>query len=428
MPDLSAPLAVRLYSAAANFVAPFAYRRVAAKLEAQGTSPDRLPERMGYPSMPRPAGRLMWFHAASVGESLSVLGLIDHIGQTMSDLSFLITSGTATSAQVVAKRLPQRCTHQFAPLDSRKALSRFLDHWKPNAAVFVESELWPQMLRQSRAAGVPLALINARISENSARNWQKLRGTAQYLMQHFNLIHCQDARTTDLLHGLGLQQARQGVNLKSISGALPYNHEEFERMRDVIGARPVWLAASTHDGEEDIMLQAHRSMIRVQTDALLIVAPRHPERGDRIEKQIAEAGFHAARRSNGMAIDFKTQVYLADTLGEMGLWYALAPLTCVGGSFTDVGGHNPFEPASAGSAVVHGPLYANFEQSYKDMAAAQACIEVSKPDDLRATLVGFLSDPDGLNTMRDNAKAFASAQENVLDGFANDLCKALMLR
>lgn len=422
-----APLPVRAYSAAANLIAPLAYRRVAAKLRAQGTDPARLQERMGHATAPRPEGRLVWFHAASVGESVSVLRLIAHLGQVHPDLNFLITSGTATSAKIVGKRLPPRTVHQFAPLDARRALNRFLTFWRPDAAVFVESELWPQMLSRTAAAGIPLALVNARISDNSARNWKRFPATARYLMDHFRLIHCQDTRTASHLQDLGLTQAEAGVNLKSLSGALPFDPAELERMRDVIGARPVWLAASTHPGEEEIVLAAHKAMTGRHADALLILVPRHPERGSAVETLVAEAGFEGARRSTGMAVTGQTRVYLADTLGEMGLWYQLAPLTCLCGSFSDVGGHNPYEPAHAGSAIVHGPRYANFAETYAQLAAAGAADEVTDSAALCALLTRYLDDPGALNEQRRRARSFAAAQADVLGRFGATLSKALSL-
>ena len=428
MPHTRRPFPVRLYSAAANLFAPLAYRRVAAKLQAQGTDPARLRERMGHATKPRPDGRLLWFHAASVGESLSVLRLIEHLGKQASDLSFLLTSGTATSAQIVGKRLPPRTTHQFAPLDTRRAITRFLTHWQPNAAVFVESELWPQMLSCTTEQNIPLALINARISDTSARNWKRFSTTARYLMGHFRLIHCQDARTAAHLHDLGLDHAETGVNLKSLSGPAPYDLQEWDRLHDVIAGRPLWLAASTHPGEDEIVLAAHKRMRKSNPDALLLLAPRHPERGDRIEALIAETGFEAARRSTGMTLTPQTQVYLADTLGEMGLWYALCPLTCLCGSFTDVGGHNPYEPAYAGSAIVHGPLYRNFSDTYAELHNADGAIEVSDDVALGDTLCRFLDDAKALDALRDKTRAFAMAQEDVLDGFATTLSNALGLR
>ncbi len=423
----AAPLPVRLYGVAANLIAPLAYRRVRAKLEAQGTAPSRVKERMGRATLARPEGRLLWLHAASVGESLSVLGLIDELGRQHPDLSFLITSGTATSAQIVTNRLPPRTQHQFAPLDSRRAVGQFLDHWRPDAGVFVESELWPNMLRGAKARGLPLALINARISENSARNWKRLAKTARHLLDHFTLIHCQDTRTARHFHDIGITQAAPGVNLKSLSGALPYDTGELTRLQNLIGPRPLWLAASTHPGEDEVMIEAHKALLKDHPEALLILVPRHPERATAIEAKMAEAGLNTARRSTGMALTPETQTYLADTLGEMGLWYALSPVTCLCGSFTPVGGHNPYEPAHARSALLHGPLYANFSETYADLASQDAATQVTDAKALGNALAPLLTDAQALDTARDKSHAFAAAQADALHDTAQTLSKALSL-
>ncbi|MGI3209769.1 3-deoxy-D-manno-octulosonic acid transferase [Roseovarius tibetensis] len=425
MPRAGVPLPLRLYSLAANLLGPAAYRGVCRKLAAHGTPPDRWPERLGHATEPRPAGPLVWFHAASVGESVSVLRLIRHWGEARPDLQFLLTSGTATSADVVMARLPPRTRHQFAPLDTHAAMRRFLGHWRPSAAIFVESELWPQMLEDTHAAGIPLALLNARLSDTSARNWNRAPRTARHLMGHFRLIHCQDARTVSHLHALGLEQARQGQNLKSLSGALPFDDATRQAFETSIGARPLWLAASTHPGEEEIMLAAHAHVLRHHPDALVILVPRHPDRGPALERMIAGADLAGARRAGGGQIDAGTQVYLADTLGETGLWYALCPITCLGGSFTPVGGHTPFEPAYAGSAILHGPLYANFAETYPALDAAGGAREVAKAGDLGPALVTLLGDPRRLDAMRDKARAFATAQDDVLDTLTRDLSALL---
>ena len=427
MTEAAAPWPLRLYGGAANLLAPMAYGRVSRKLRAQGADAARLPERMGHATRARPEGRVVWFHAASVGESLSVLRLIDQLAARLPDLSFLITSGTATSARILSDRMPRRCVHQFPPLDSHRAVGRFLDHWAPSAAVFVESELWPQMLRRTAARGIPLALVNARMSDGSARNWARLPQSARHLLAPFRMIHCQDARTAGHLRALGLDHARAGLNLKSLSGPLPHDPVELERMKAQVQDRPVWLAASTHPGEEALVLRAHQRILERDPRALLILVPRHPDRADALEVQIAQAGLEGARRASGMAITPRTRVYLADTLGEMGLWYALCPLTCLCGSFSDVGGHNPFEPAHAGSAIVHGPRYANFAGAYADLAHWRAAIEVADAAALADVLDRFLDDPDGLDAMRDRARAFAQAQDAGLDGFAEELSQALEL-
>ncbi len=421
-------LLLRLYSLATSLLAPMVISRVTAKLKAQGVDEKRFPERQGQATQDRPDGPLVWFHTASVGESLSVLRLIGHMGTLLPNHSFLLTSGTATSAQIVAKRLPPRTVHQFAPLDSRRYLRRFLDHWRPAAAIFVESELWPQMLRETARAGVPLALVNARISEGSARNWKRAARSSRALLGYFGMIHCQDQRTADHLTDLGLTQARAGRNLKSFSGALPFDAVELTRMQTVLQGRPVWLASSTHPGEDQIMLEAHQSLLAKMPALMLILVPRHPERAKEIEVMIAEAGLHGARRATGERIDGATQVYLADTLAETGLWYALCPLTCLCGSFTPVGGHNPYEPAYAGSAVLHGSLYANFAQTYADMDASDGASEVADGAALTAKLGDLLAAPSALHQMGHMARQFADTQEDALDQIAQDLSKALSLR
>lgn len=420
-------LLFHLYALGANLLAPLAYRHVTAKLTAHDVDPERFPERAGYATAPRPDGRLLWFHAASVGESLSVLRLIEHLGESEPEISFLITSGTATSAQIIARRLPPRAIHQFPPLDSRRYMRRFLKHWKPSGAVFVESELWPQMLHETARAGVPLALLNARISDSSMRNWRRVARSARYLMGLFAMIHCQDLRTADHLRDLGLPNARKGANLKSFSGPLPHDAQELARMRDVLQGRPVWLASSTHPGEDEIMLRAHHALQSAYPGILLILVPRHPERADSIEVMIAEQGLKGARRSIGGRIDGNTQVYLADTLGETGLWYALCPLTCLCGSFTPVGGHNPYEPAYAGSAVLHGPLYANFAQTYADLGASGGALEVRDESELIGVLGTLLSTPEQLHRVGQQARGFADAQQDALHEIAQDLSKALSL-
>ncbi len=422
------PALIRLYAVAANLIAPLAYRRIATKLKAQGTNPARLPERMGRACLPRPKGTLIWFHAASIGESLSVLRLITHMGAANPSWWFLLTTGTATSAEVLAKRLPPRCVHQFAPLDARAALRRFLDHWQPTAAIFVESELWPQMLAQSHARGIPLALINARISDTSARRWKRFPKTARHLLGQFSLIHTQNARTTAHLHDLGLDHAQTGQNLKSISGPPPCDEAELTRLRTSLAGRPLWLALSTHPGEDEIMLKAHKTLLQTTPDLLLILVPRHPARAGRIEGLIKDHGLQSARRSTGGQISEKTQVYLADTIGETGLWLALSPITCMCGSFTPVGGHNPYEPAHAGSAIIHGGQTPNFTQAYADLETSNAAVQVENAPGLARTLDNLLSTPAQLDQMRQNARAFAAQQDDTLEELSTTLINALSLQ
>lgn len=423
----AAPATIRIYSAAADLLAPLAYRKVASKLTRLGAAANRLCERRGEATTARPEGSLLWCHAASVGESLSVLPLVKQIGQMQTDLNFLITSGTQTSAEILANRLPERTTHQFAPLDSRQYLERFMSHWQPHAAIFVESELWPNMLRQTRALGIPMALVNARISDRSVRKWKRFSHSAQFLLDHFELIHCQDDRTQTHLAELGASHAKRGVNLKSLAAPLSFDERELQILQQTTAGRPVWLAASTHPGEEEIILNAHQTILDTYPDALLILVPRHPERGDAIKDLITEADLSAGQRSKGDLPDPHSEVYLADTLGEMGLWYTLCPLTVLCGSFSDVGGHNPYEPAQAGSFILHGPRYANFKHAYEELDAAGTSQQVANLSELTGALVHWIGTPETLKEKQTAAGRFATHKEEALETLAESLSNALHL-
>lgn len=416
------PLPLRAYGAASALLYPMFARRERAKLRAAGLHA-RAPERVGRATLPRPDGRLIWLHAASVGETLSALPLIRALGAAHPDWSFLLTSGTTSSALIVADRLPPRTRHQFAPIDARPALRRFLSHWRPDSAIFIESELWPNMLAMIAARGIPMALLNARISDPTARGWARVPATARALLGGFAMIHCQDRRTAAHFHALGQPHAQPGVNLKAVAGPLPVDGDTLADMRAGLGHRPVWVASSTHPGEDEIMIAAHKALLADHPDLVLILVPRHPERADTIAAAITRAGLPFTRRSAGQPPG--GAIYLADTLGETGLWYALAPIVCLCGSFTPVGGHNPYEPAHDGAAILHGPLYANFTTAYADLAASGAAIEVMDADALARAIAMLLDAPARLVTQQDKARAFALSQQQALDDLVADLSATL---
>ena len=350
---------------------PLLHRRLARGKE----DPKRLGERRGHAGLMHPGGRLIWLHGASVGEAASALPLIDAL-QARSDATILLTTGTVTSAQRMAESLPDRALHQFVPVDTRAAVRRFLDHWRPDLAIWIESELWPRLIIETHACGTPMALVNGRLSERSFRRWQKAPRMAAELFGCFSLRRTQDPETQQRLDSMGLE-SRYAGNLKALVPPPRCNEAEFDRLRDVLRDRPVWLAASTHAGEEEIIGQAQVQMSRSETSPLLIVAPRHPERATEIAARLSGMGLSIARRSTGETPGPDIQVLLADTMGEMGLWYRLAPVTLVAGSLVDKGGHTPFEPMQLGSAIVHGPHVANFAPAYAALASEEAAIEVS---------------------------------------------------
>ena len=424
---MAAPLLYRLWVGASWLILPFLGPREIAKIETAGQPTERAREKLGYPTQPRAAGKLVWFHAASVGESLSVLALITRIGNLLPQAHFLITTGTATSAEIIGKRLPQRTVHQFAPLDAPAPLKRFLSHWRPDAAVFVESELWPQMLRRTYDTGAKMALVNARLSDRSLARWRKRPAVARYLMQVFDLILTQNDAMARAITDLQVAPERvvKGVNLKSMSAPLPVDADALVSLTSDLAGRPVWIASSTHEGEEEVVLKAHKTLLKRWPDLCLIVAPRHPERGEAVRNLIATQGLSYTRRTRGEPLG--GQVYLADTLGELGLWYALGKIVFLGGSLRPIGGHNPFEVAQSGAVTLSGNHVANFAETFAEMESAGAAQLVADADDLADKVAALLSDNARRTKACAAARAFATTRTDLLDGIAARLIAALEL-
>jgi len=422
-------LLYRAYRTGACIALPLAARGVLRKLAHQGVARERQRERLGHATLPRPDGQLIWFHGASVGESLSALTLITCLEKRLPDAQFLITSGTATSAELVAKRLPPRTRHQFAALDAPAAVARFLGHWRPDAALFVESELWPVTLTETRKSGAHLALVNARLSSKSVETWRKYPGTAHFLLDHFAVFLTQNSEAQNNLRLMGAapDKIRPGSNLKAFAAPLPVDPLVLGRIRSDLQNRPVWIASSTHDGEEEIVLQAHRRLLEHRPDLCLLLAPRHPERGDAVETLIRNAGLTCARRSRDESPDSATQVYLADTLGELGTWYALTPVVFLGGSLLPIGGHNPFEVARAGAAVITGPGVHNFSETYSPLVAAGGACEVNNAAELSAAVDRWLEDPAALAAARKACSQVTTRQETAMDQVIDTLCDSLQL-
>ena len=397
MPRTAPPrsLLLRLYLAVSRRSAAFA-RRALERRRAEGKEDGaRLGERMGEAGRPRPEGQLAWFHAASVGEAASLIELLRRLQQTRPELGCLVTTVTVTSAEFLADRLPETCIHQYVPMDVVPWVKRFLAHWRPDLAVWTESELWPAMLCETHAAGVPMLLINARISNRSFRRWRLLGGMAPALLARFDRILAQDDLAGEQLTLLGADPERLTVegSLKEGAAPLPYDEAERVRLARAFAGRPVWLAASTHPGEEEAALAAHARARRALPMLALILAPRHPARGDALAEMLRGRGCNVAQRSKAEPVTADTDVYLADTLGEMGLWYRIASASFVGGSLVDVGGHNPFEPALLGSAIIHGPHVRNFIDGYRRLAQADAAVLVRNEGELAEAIVATIA-PD----------------------------------
>lgn len=394
----------------------FAERKLRERVGLGKEDPARLDERRGIAARPRPEGPLIWFHAASVGESLALLELIRQLLDDRDDLTILVTTGTVTSAGVMADRLPARAFHQYLPLDARAFVQRFLDHWRPDLAVWTESELWPTLICETKARDIPMVLLNARMSKASHDRWRFLRGMAKSLLSRFDRALVQDGLTEIYLRRLGLPVDRMEVTgtLKEGAAALPVKARELDTMRAEIGGRPVWVASSTHPGEETKVLEAHRIAIKTNPRLLLILVPRHADRGDDVAAILAAQGMAFTRRSIGEGPDPEASVYLADTMGELGLWYRLASVSFVGGSWEPIGGHNPFEPAALGSAILHGPYVTNFVDIYQRLTEARAARLVASPQSLAEAVDDLLS-PDRAAAMAHAAWEVVSAGADVTE-------------
>ncbi|HEY0205364.1 MAG TPA: 3-deoxy-D-manno-octulosonic acid transferase [Acetobacteraceae bacterium] len=351
--------------------------------------PHRLPERRGIDPAARPLGRLLWLHAASVGESRSVLPVLQALPP---DLNVLFTTGTVTSAALLAERLPalglHRVVHRFVPLDVPAWAARFLDHWQPDAAAFVESELWPNLLAACRDRGIPAMLVNARMSARSARGWSRAPGFARRVLGGFCQVQAQSVEDAARLQALGARNVTAPGNLKLAAPPLLADPVELARLQRRLDGRPVWLAASTHPGEDEVALAVHRALAPVHPGLLTIVAPRHPARGAEVA-----AALEAPRRSLQQDPPAGAGLWVADTMGELGLLYRLAPLAFVGRSLTGQGGQNPWEPARLGCAVAVGPHTGNFAEAVAALAAAGGLTQVADAPGLEAWVDAMLRDP-----------------------------------
>lgn len=373
---------------------------------------NRLAERLGWPGKPRPDGPLLWFHAASVGESLAMLPLLDRLLAERDDLILLVTTGTVTSAKLMAERLPDRVLHQFSPIDRAAAWARFLAHWQPDAGCLVESEIWPNLILEAERQGVPLVVINGRLSERSFKRWAMIAPTARRLFAGFALCFARSGEDGARFQCLGARDVRVLGDLKQAAAALPVDWDELATLRALLAGRKIWLAASTHPGEETLVFQAHRALSADRPGLMTLIVPRHPERGGDLAAEAQAAGLKVAQRSKGKLPDTTTDVYLGDTLGELGLFYRLAPIALIGGSLVPHGGQNPLEAARLDCAMLIGPHTRNFVQATSDLIDRGAALRVEGAGELGTVLWRLFQDDLAWAAM---AKAGREAIEQDLD-------------
>jgi 3-deoxy-D-manno-octulosonic-acid transferase len=407
-------LSLRLYRALTSLAAPLTPVILAWRMRRGKEEPGRRPERYGLPSAPRPSGFLAWFHAASVGEANAALPVIDAIASQRPEIRMLLTTGTVTSARLARDRLPRGVLHQYVPLDNQTFVQRFLTHWRPDLAVLVESEIWPNLVLETKARGVPLLLINGRMSPSSYKRWRRRPGLSRPLFTAFDLVLAQNGRLAQRFAKLGVSRTLDVGNLKADAPPPPADLPGRRQLDAALDGRTVWLAASTHPGEDEKVMGAHLKMKIARPDLLTIIVPRHPERGPLIAEQLRAANLKVALRSRGEVPVADTDIYVADTIGELGLFYAIAPVAFVGGSLVERGGQNPVEPVKLGTAVLTGPNWRNFRDSYSELLGSGGALEVRDAQSLAETALRLLEDGAARQAMTERASLTIAGMSGAL--------------
>lgn len=419
MSALPTPWLLNAYSYAMTALEPVAMAVLAYRERRGKEDPKRLAERRGKASLARPNGRLAWLHGASVGETISLLPVVERL--TARGLTVLVTSGTRTSAQILARRLPPGAIHHFVPLDVPRYVARFLDHWRPDLALIAESEIWPNTIMETHRRGIPLLLVNARLSERSFKRWQALPNVMGALLSRFDLCMAQSRMDAERLARLGAPRVSVAGNLKFDVPPPPGDVTMLAVLSGLLAGRPVWAASSVHPGEDEAVIAAHLAAAQHHPGLLTMAVPRHPQRGEIIAALAQEAGLRTARRSLGEQPERDVDIYIADTIGEVGLVYRLAPVVFMGGSLVPHGGQNPIEPAKLGAAVLHGPHVHNFEDIYAALDKANASLPVVDAQTLAEAVTSLLRDAARSRAM---ARSAGQVVDN-LSGAVNRTVQAL---
>ena len=384
---------IRIYFLFTFLIDRFSYLIVLLRLWRGKEDNQRYLERLGKYKKSRPEAKLIWFHGASIGETLSIIGLIRAIKTIDEKVRFLITSGTKSSSQVLLLRMPKNSLHQFVPIDTPSAVKSFLSHWKPDLAILIESEIWPRLIIETSRSNIPIWLLNGSMSSKTYKKWRYFPLTAQYLYSKFDKILLKDQKSASYLLELGFLRKSFEVygSLKAVQEELVYCKADLKKIKAELNKRKVWLASSTHPGEDEIILKAHINLLKINKNILLILVPRHPERGFEIHNLVRSMRLRGSLRSKCKTISEKDQVYIADTLGELGLWYRLSSISFIGGSISKNGGHNPYEAIFLDTVILHGPHTFNFEEIYQKLDEEKCAIKVYTSDDISREISNLIS-------------------------------------
>mgnify|MGYP003625665189 CR=1 FL=1 len=387
----------------------------------------RINERMGQPKIKRPNGTLIWMHGASVGEVTSLLTLVHKLQAANKEITVLITSGTKTSAEIISKRGLKNVIHQYIPMDHPLWVKTFLDHWAPDAVIFAESEIWPNLLTEIGRRNIPSALINARLSDKSYKGWRRFRKSVTPLLRCFDVILTQSAEDKRRYIALGHTNVHECGNIKYSAEKLPAEHENLLSLQNRFKGRPTWVYASTHDGEELIACEIHNKIKKILPNLLTFIVPRHPERRNEIAKTCDNEQNEIIFRSAMQTPPADTEIYIIDTLGELGLFYRLSETAVIGRTLSNDGGggHNPIEAAQLGCATLHGPLYQNQKDIFDDMHKHEATVLCRDKDALYDEVLKLFSEPDYMEHMQDKALAYTQSKTAILDSAYDEILKIL---
>ena len=418
---------LHLYRLLSLIFSPFVLLWLRHRIRQGKEDAERFRERLGVAGLPRPHGKLVWIHAASVGEANSAMPLLRYLHTHYADLYFVLTTGTVSSARVIGSRLPERAFHHYVPADLPWAVGRFLRHWQPDLAIWVESELWPNLIYGTYKRGIPMALINARISDRSYRRWRHFRGFFMKLAQCFQVIYAGSAEDRRRLLQLGVHEVRLAGNLKYDASPLTADPKITAQVLAKVGDRPLWLAASTHEGEEQLIAEVHTALQETFPDLLTIIAPRHPYRGEQIVQELTGHKLTVSCRSRAQMILPETDIYIADTLGELGIFYRISGIVFVGGSLVPHGGHNPIEPSQLDCAVICGPYMHNFLGIIRELLDEQALLQVQNTAELTSAVGDLLRDQDKQEQHARAAQKSVESRQGAVDLMITDLAPLLNL-
>jgi 3-deoxy-D-manno-octulosonic-acid transferase len=410
------PMTLRFYRSLSQAAAPLAPALIKQRVKQGKEDPERIGERRGLSRDTRPSGPVVWIHGASVGEVLAAASLIERLRAL--NLRILLTSGTVTSAAIVARRFPPDIIHQYVPYDSPRFVGRFLDHWRPSLALFIESDLWPNLILASAARRLPMVLINGRMSPRSFPRWRRVSGTISALLDKFDICLAQSKTDAERFSALGSRNVVTTGNLKFDVPAPPADPLKLERLMAMTRGRPIILAASTHPGEDEILCEVHRTLSGFFPSLLTVIVPRHPDRGPAIARMIAASGLQPGLRSLDELPSAATDVYVADTLGELGLFYRLAPIVFMGGSLVEHGGQNPIEAIKLDASIVHGPHVYNFGELYAALDSGGGARRADTREALVKQLGQLLADPAARTALN-------AASSRVVDELGGALEKTL---